>query len=136
MTLAPTWRDGLVNLLLQTAAAPAGLPTPFLQIYLVLPDEDGVGGVTPDPGDGWIGPVDVSGATFWPDSTGGDGSSLLDADVDFGTPTADPGPILGAAFVQSDGTLITIPEAFDDPMDVAVGVPFVLPAGSVAYQAV
>lgn len=135
MALAPTWRDGLVNHWLQTAADPGSLPDVYVQLYLVLPDETGVGGVVPDAGDGYDGPVNVTGATFWPDSVDGDGESLSQAAIAFGTPTLDWGPILGAALTEADGTLITVPEEFDDPYDVEVGEPFELPVSAIGFQA-
>lgn len=135
MGLSDLWKDGLVNHWLGTAGAPVALPVVHLQVYVVLPLPDGSGGVVPAGADGYIGPVDVSGAVFWPASTGGSGDSLIQADVDFGTPSADWGLIVGAAFTEADGSLITIAEEFSSPYDVTVGVPFVLPAGTVDFQA-
>lgn len=133
MALSDLWADNLVNLFLRTAGAPASLPVPYLQVYTTLPLPDGTAGVTPASADGYTGPVDVHGTAFWPDSTGGAGESLLAADVSFGTPTAAWAPIVGCAFVQSDGTLVTVAEEFDTPYDVTVGVPFVLPASAVSF---
>jgi hypothetical protein len=135
MALSDLWADNLVNLFLATPGAPAGLPDMHLQLYLVLPAPDGTGGVVPAGADGYAGPVDVSGGGFWPDSTGGAGESLLAADVSFGTPSADWGPIVGCAFTDAAGVLVTLGEEFDTPYDVTVGVPFVLPASAVSFAA-
>lgn len=135
MALSDVWADNLVNLFLALPGAPAGLPTMHLQLYAVMPSPDGsFPGLVPSAGVGYLGPVDVHGAGFWPSSSLGAGETLLAADVSFGTPTADWGPIVGCAFTEADGTLITLGEEFDTPYDVVVGVPFVLPAASVSFS--
>lgn len=131
MALSDLWADNLVNLFLATPGAPAGLPVMHLQVYTTLPAPDGTGGVVPT--GGYAGPVDVHGGTFWPNSTGGAGESVQAADVNFGTPTVAWAPIVGCAFTDAAGVLITVAEEFDTPYDVTIGVPFVLPASAVSF---
>jgi hypothetical protein len=134
MGLSDAWSDSLTRLLLGRSTAPA-VPTVHMILYTVLPAPDGTGGSAVDVATyGFGDAVDVSGDTYWDDPSGGDGLSTLQADVPFGTPTSDPGPILGCSLHETGGTMITEAQAFDDPLDAIVGTPFVVPAGYVTFQ--
>lgn len=137
MPLSDAWADNLTRLILGRTTAPA-LPTVHLAIYTVLPAPDGTGGTIVDTATyGFGDPVDVSGDTFWDDPAGGEGLSTLQLDVDFGTPTSDPGPVVGCALLDAaSGNLLSEAEAFDDPIDVEVGAPFYVFAGDVTFQSI
>jgi hypothetical protein len=135
MPFSDAWQANLTRLILGLSTAPAA-PTPYLALFTVLPAADGTGGAQVDTATyGFGDPVDVSGDTYWDDPVDGEGLSELQADVAFGTPTSDPGPIVGCALRDgAAGDLITEAAEFDDPIDVVVGTPFVVPAGYVTFQ--
>jgi hypothetical protein len=134
MPLSDAWSDNLTRLLLGLSTAPAP-PSPLLAIYTVLPAPDGTGGTQIDTaGYGFGDPVDVSGDSFWSEPADGEGLAELLVDVNMGTPTSDPGPVVGVALIDMLGALITEAVEFDDPIDVVVGTPFVVPASAVTFQ--
>jgi hypothetical protein len=135
MALSDLWADNLVNLFLATPGAPAGLPD---DAPAAVPGAARAGrhGRCGPGGRGRLCRAgDVLRRRVLADSTGGAGESLLAADVSFGTPSADWGPIVGCAFTDAAGVLVTLGEEFDTPYDVTVGVPFVLPASAVSFAA-
>jgi hypothetical protein len=134
VALSDAWSDNLTRLMLGRSTSP-GAPTVHMRLWTVLPAPDGTGGTLVDVATyGFGDDVDVSGDTYWDDPAGGEGLSELIADVDFGTPTSDPGPVVGCTLHDTDGTMITEGQEFDDPIDVEVGTPFVVPAGYVTFQ--
>lgn len=136
MAFSPFWADGLTALLLGLTGAPAVPSTVHLALFTTMPLTDGTGGVELDTADGFVGRVDVTGDTNWTIGDPGSGQAELAVDLDFGTPTTDPGAVLGCALMDDPtaGNPINRPVLFDTPIDITVAVPLVLPAAAVIWR--
>lgn len=137
MAFSAYWADGFAKAVLGLTGAPAVDGAVWLACFTTMPASDGTGGVELDTADGFtVARLDVAGDDNWTMDDDGTGLATQAIDWSLGTPTADPGDILGCALydADTDGHSWTRPVVFDVPIPVVVGVETVIPAGSVMFR--